>query len=248
MLKVAVQDKKARARLRLLLQPSLMGLTIHWKLSAPGELPETAVKEFAARTAEFASRIGCQKVFQPKCGGPDDCRLLQLPNGDTTGDFFPAESGWSVMILPGDGSEPAQFGLCRYPGDKQWKLSCACKTQYAALHGWEHFLVCHQRIVNLLDLWRDFGIDVKVNDEGEFWETRSARRLRERLRLYDRLVAAVAGALKDDRDKGSKGVRAEIFNDPRFERLEAEGCAEFNAKIAELRMAVQDEVRRLKDG
>mgnify|MGYP001582606814 CR=1 FL=1 len=40
-----------------------------------------------------------------------------------------------------------------------------------------------------MDLWRDFGVDVKVTDEGEFWETRSVERLRERLGTYDRLVA-----------------------------------------------------------
>jgi len=52
---------------------------------------------------------------------------------------------------------------------------------------------------------------------------------------YDRLVAAVAGALKDDLGEGAKGVQAEIFNDARFERLEAEGRAEFAAKIEEMR-------------
>ena len=168
-------------------------------------------------------------------GGPDECRLRKLPNGDTTGDFIEAKSGWSVLVLPGDGSEPAHFGLCAYPGIQGWKLTCSCKTQYAAQHGWEHFLACHRRVVSLLDLWRDFGVEVKVEDEGEFWATRSVERLRERLGTYDRFVAAMAGALKDDLGEGAKGVSAEIFNDVRFERLEAEGRAEFAAKIAEAR-------------
>lgn len=219
-----------------------MGLSIHWTLSTQRELSDAVVKELAARTKAFAHKIGCEKVLGPKRGGPDEIKLRKLPNGDTTGDFIPAESGWNVMVLPGAGSEPAEFGLCRYPGCPHWKLAGACKTQYAVQHGWEHFLLCHRRVISLLDLWRDFGVDVKVTDEGGFWEARSVERLRERLGTYDRLVAAMAGALKDSLGKGPRGVQAEIFNDARFERLEAEGRAEFAAKIEEARRIIQGEV------
>ena len=218
-----------------------MGLTIHWTLSAKHELSDDGVKELAARTAGFARKLGCQKVFGPRRGGPDEIKLRKRPNGDTTGDFIPAEAGWSVLVLAGEGSEPAEFGLCRYPGCKHWKRAGFCKTQYAAQHGWEHFLACHRRVISLLDLWRDFGVDVKVVDEGEFWETRSLERLRERLGTYDRLVAARAGALQDTLGKGPKGVLAEIFDDLRFERLEAEGRAEFAAKIEEARRIIGGE-------
>jgi hypothetical protein len=212
-----------------------MGLTIHWTLSAPSELSAAVVKEFGARTVKFARKIGCTKVHGPMPGGQDLCKLRKLPNGDITGDFVESMSGWSVMVEPGDGSEPAHFGLCRYPGIQHWTLTSSCKTQYAGQHGVEHFLACHRRIVSLLDLWRDFGVDMKVMDEGEFWETRSVERLRQRLATYDRLVAAVAGTLMDDLGKGEAGVQAEIFNDARFERLEAEGRTEFAAKIEDLR-------------
>lgn len=47
-----------------------------------------------------------------------------------------------------------------------------------------------------------------------------------------------AGALKDLLGKGPKGVQAEIFNDTRFERLEAEGRAEFAVKIEEARKII----------
>jgi hypothetical protein len=82
------------------------------------------------------------------------------------------------------------------------------------------------------------GVDVKVEDEGEFWLTRSSERLRERLGTYDRMVAAMAGALADD--LGKESVKGEIFNDVRFERLEAEGRAEFAAKIEQARKLFQD--------
>ena len=52
---------------------------------------------------------------------------------------------------------------------------------------------------------------------------------------YDRLVAGVAGALKDSTEGSSSGVQAEIFDDARFERLEAEGRREFADQIAQLR-------------
>ncbi|MCW5554010.1 MAG: hypothetical protein KIS67_17875 [Verrucomicrobiae bacterium] len=162
------------------------------------------VRELAVRTKAFAQMIGCEKVLGPKRGGPEVIKLRKLPNGDTTGDFIPAESGWSVMVLPGAGAEPAEFGLCRYPGSPHWNLAGACKIQYAAQNGWEHFLLCHRRLISLLDLWRDFGVDVKVTEESEFWETRSVEQLRERLNTYDRLVAAMAGALKDSLGKGPK--------------------------------------------
>lgn len=53
----------------------------------------------------------------------------------------------------------------------------------------------------------------------------------------------MAGALKDSLGKGPRGVQAEIFNDARFERLEAEGRAEFAAKIEEARKIIQGEAR-----
>jgi hypothetical protein len=212
-----------------------MGLTISYTLSTKRELSDAVVKELAVRTTAFARKIGCAEVHGPMPGGPDLCNLRKLPNGDTTGDFIEAKSGWSMTVVPGDGSELAHFGLCRYPGVRHWTLTSFCKTQYAGQHGIEHFLACHRRIISLLDLWRDFGVNVKVMDEGEFWETRSVERLQERLATYDRLVAAVAGALKDDLGEGAKGVQAEIFDDARFERLEAEGRAEFAAKIEEMR-------------
>ena len=216
-----------------------MGLTISYTLSTQRELSGAVVRELAARTAAFARKIGCEEVVGPARGGPDEVRLHKLPNGDTTGDFIEAESGWSVSVMPGESCEVAAFGLCRYPGIEHWKLTSWCKTQYAARLGWDHFLVCYRRVICLLDLWRDFGVDVKVTDEGEFWETRSVERLRERLSTYDRLVAALAGALKDDAGESGSKVQAEIFNDVRFERLEAEGRMEFAAKIEEMRKLLQ---------
>jgi len=70
-------------------------------------------------------------------------------------------------------------------------------------------------------------------DEGEYWQTRSLDLLRQRMSAYDRLVAAVVGATKDSTDDGPPIV-AEISNDARFDRLEAEGRKEFAAELEQM--------------
>ena len=211
-----------------------MGLTISYTLSARRKPPEAMLLQFAERTAEFARKIGCDRVFGPHPGGPGHWKMWKLPDGSTTGEQLSALDGWSVSVLPGEGCENADFGLCRYPGVKGWKLTSYCKTQYAARYGIEHFLACHRRVISLLDLWRDFGVKLDVCDEGEYWQTRSLDHLRQRVGIYDRLVAAVAGAMKDSTEEGTP-LEAEIFNDARFERLEAEGREEFAAQLDQMR-------------
>lgn len=212
-----------------------VGLTISYTLSTRHKLKEVVLQRLAERTTAFARKIGCAEVSEPQAGGPDHWKMWKLPDGSTTGEPVPALGGWSVSVMPGEGCESATFGLCRYPGVKGWKLASWCKTQYAAKSGIEHFLACHRRVISLLDLWRDLGIELDVCDEGEYWQTRSLEELRRRVAVYDRLVAAVAGAIKDSTDAGSPTIRAEIFDDARFERLEAEGRAEFATQIEELR-------------
>lgn len=208
-----------------------MGLSIAYTLATPHKVKAAVLRQLVERTAEFAKRIGCEEVGEPLAGGPDHWKLWKLPDGSTTGEPVAALEGWSLSVMPGEGCESANFGLCRYPSVKGWKLTSWCKTQYAARYGIEHFLACHRRVISLLDLWRDFGIEAEVGDEGEYWQTRSLQQLRRRVAMYDRLVAAVAGAIKDE----GQQVKAEIFSDARFERLEAEGRAEFAAPIEELR-------------
>jgi hypothetical protein len=108
-------------------------------------------------------------------------------------------------------------------------LKSSCKTQYAAEHGWDHFLLCHKRIISLLDFWRQLGVTVEVTDEGGYWETRDEQKLRSALKAYDGLMAALGGAVKDAAEEAGGGQRVEapIFAREDFERLEAEGWQEF---------------------
>ena len=115
-----------------------------------------------------------------------------------------------------------------------WLLRGFCKTQYAGVQGWENFVQCHLRLISLLDFWRGLGVGVEVSDEGDYWKTRSLDKLRESLRSYNGLVAAMSGALKDA--AGDTAVQAPIFGYNDFERLEHEGWQRFGGRIAGLRL------------
>jgi hypothetical protein len=181
-----------------------MGLTISYTLSTQRKPPESILLQFAERTAEFARKIGCGQVFGPHPGGPGHWKMWKLPDGSTTGEQLSALDGCSVSVLPGEGCENADFGLCRYPGVKGWKLTSCCKTQYAARHGIEHFLACHRRVISLLDLWRDFGVKLDVCDEGEYWQTRSLDNLRQR--VGGRPVGGCRrGAIRGAKDSAKRG-------------------------------------------
>jgi hypothetical protein len=219
-----------------------MGLTIYYKLSVEKELTVAGVRELAARVARYAQKIGCAETgpvervtadtpFTSLCvrtGREEDCCF----------GLVPAKRGWVVEVWPGEGCESATMGLCQYlrripfrAGSVStgfaggWLLKGACKTQYAAEHGWEHFLLCHQRVVSVLEFWGELGVTVEVSDEGGYWQTRDEQKLRSVLTAYDGLMAAVAGQVKDAADDSGEGqaIASPIFARKDFERLEAAG-------------------------
>jgi hypothetical protein len=116
------------------------------------------------------------------------------------------------------------------------KIGCAEVSGPLRAEEEENFLKCHLQIISLLDFWRGLGVRVKVNDEGGYWRTRSVEELRAELGGYDRLVAAVGGALKDatGESAAASSVEAPIFNYRNFERLEHEGQQEFGGRIRQV--------------
>jgi len=143
---------------------------------------------------------------------------------------------------PGDGCEPANFGLCQFPSEvshpefgklqtkpKGWSWSSFCKTQYASdprCGGLPNFLRCHLGVVALLDEAKKLGFLGKVSDEGDFWETRSLERLTKEVGEQSAMLASLLGALKDAVGQASGGavrLEAPIAGYPNFEHLEAEG-------------------------
>ena len=223
-----------------------MGLTIYYRLSVAKNISSNAVRELVQRVAEHAYKIGCAEASKPlrPFHEPVYSRLpvhAGRPEDGCFG-FVPASEGWVVEIWPGEGCESAHFGLCQYPRTapyelrgqfgwvkteylRGWLFKSCCKTQYAAEHGWDHFLRCHKTIISILKFWRQLGVTVKVSDEGKYWTTRSETKLRDALNRYNGLMAVVAGACKDAADETGKGytVEAPIVARQDFEKLEAEG-------------------------
>ena len=232
-----------------------MGLTIHYKLSVEKNISSAAVRELIERAALHAKEIGCAEVgeimrVEPdfpftslfvRAGKEEDCCF-----GDV-----PARAGWMADVWPGEGCESMLLALCQYPRRTEyqlrgkrgfaptgytggWLFQGHCKTQYAAEHGWPHFLRCHKTVVSLLDFWRQLGATVEVTDEGNFYESRSDEKLRAVLEKYDGLVAAVAGVLKDAAHENGKSVESPIFERADFEHLEAAGQREFKEQLSQL--------------
>lgn len=225
-----------------------MGITIHYRLSLRPEAPD--LDDLRARWAvEDARRLAIkmkrQKAFD--FVGPMrwdyearkwNREFHDIPVPGKPGHFYDIEplpeAGNLFEIHPGRDCEPLWIGLCRYPKTQwaygrdfrvprgpTWRLKCFSKTQYASIHGWEHFRRCHVAILDFLAALRPLGFDVKIKDEGHYWPRRSERKLREEVGMMNRVIAAAAGAMKDAFDDGS--IQAAIFAHPQFERLEAEG-------------------------
>ena len=137
------------------------------------------------------------------------------------------------LMAPGEGSEPAMFGLVRpllsRPPAKasdtfEWRDWCwhsFCKTQYASAVSDEHFVRCHTSVVSMLDEAQHLGFGVSVRDEGDYWETRSTERLLLEVGKMNRIMAHFAGALHDAISP-EHSVEAAIFEHPEFEHLEME--------------------------
>ena len=173
----------------------IMGLTIHYSFRARGTLQDETVHRIVQRTARLAKEIGCPHVGKVLLASDDDRTAPEFFDsaGRTPRRMFggPGKWGWLVEVWPGEGSEPAMFGLIRHrpriPGEfsrtrrprwnSRWELDAWCKTYYAAEHGLEHFVQCHERVVQLLDLWRRAEVQVRVRDDGGYWKTRSRAQL-----------------------------------------------------------------------
>ena len=231
-----------------------MGLAINYELSVGENLRTAVVRELTQRAAHYAQTIGCAAVGEVRRADGDDREAplfvhVGRPEDCCFGSVAPRR-GWLVEVWPGEGCESATFGLCQYPRripfragsvptgfEGGWLLKSSCKTQYAGEHGWTHFLKCHKQIISLLDFWRDLGVQVKVHDDGGYWETRSEEALKEPLRLYDGLIAAVAGMFKDaaSGSDGAFSVQSPVFDYAHFERLEHEGRQQFGRPVEELR-------------
>lgn len=225
-----------------------MGLSIHYTLSAPAALKPAEALALVERMRDVALDMKRRRRVKSVSGIARDTAAAlfegrQFPSVRSRWsgkEYLPEvrpKRGAVFVVDPGKDCESFTIGLFKYPGRVTscetgnnecqtkmgwaWQFHGHCKTQYASLHGWEHFRRCHVAVVDFLAALRPLGITVEISDEGNYWPSRSEQNLREEIGMMNRVIAAGAGAIKDAYNDGS--VQAPIFAHPQFERLEAEG-------------------------
>jgi hypothetical protein len=244
-----------------------MGLTVHFKLAAVADGSAAQAKRLVESMRRVALRFQREGLVDKVLPITSDTKALRrfgrdwliLPvpgekNTSTGVEVCPTQ-GFLFGVDVGEDCEPLWLGLCRYPEtishqDRKlptkagagWRLAGFSKTQYASLHGGEHFLRCHLAVVNLLAALRTPGLSVKISDEGDYWPRRSVTALRRNLDQMNGLVAAAAGALKDfdEAAHGQSRVQSPIFAHKHFERLEAEGAARVGPVLKKLRAVLRE--------
>ncbi|HTV41664.1 MAG TPA: hypothetical protein VMF08_13870 [Candidatus Sulfotelmatobacter sp.] len=241
-----------------------MGLSINFEFTAAAGVTAARAEEIVASWHDLAisfEREGFVDKVLPIASDLETlnrfaCDFLILPvpgeENTSTGVEIVPMAGWIFLISVGKGCEPLRLGLCRYPetvryhGKKlptdkpaRWRIFGFCKTQYASVHGWEHFKRCHCAVVHLLAACRMPDLDVNIMDEGAYWPERSVSKLRENLDRMNGLVAATAGALKDAVGESSDAVKSPIFEHKNFERLEAQGAPHVGEAVEALRAVLR---------
>ena len=223
-----------------------MGLTVNYDLRLPLTVSAAEVRARLERWREFAQTLGMTPRTAVDSVDPDMPFMSGFvmdrdeEQDATIGHEVPVEEGFCFWVQPpGKGCETLRIALCRYPatiatkrGPREtrlggaWRYQSCCKTQYASLEGWEAFLAAHRAVVDGLAHGRELGVDVRINDEGEYWPHRSEKTLRAKLDEINGICAAMAGALKDAEEEAgeSGGLIAPILEHPDFERLEHEGA------------------------
>jgi hypothetical protein len=238
-----------------------MGLTIHYSFHAKGDVQEARhlVEKLRQRAQDLPFKevgdildlSGAAGDFQRRDRDDPDRWLLIQAQKDVERDGYSYCVAPKRLIAfstwPGDGCEPANFGLCRYPGtirdrrgkalrtglSSAWSWSSFCKTQYASnpeCGGVENFLRCHLSVIRLLDQAEELGILQSVSDEGDFWQKRDVKALVQEVGQWNGVIAALVGRLNDQFGEG--GI-SEILKFPDCEHLEARGRAEASGDNAD---------------
>jgi hypothetical protein len=145
-----------------------MGLTFSYEFRLPVRYPSEDVNLVLQRLKLRAERLGFVRI-SPTYEGvvdflPDDWRRLfnvfAYVNSESIGDDERSYSGdvntvRGFLAMPGKGAEAASFGFMRRQfdddGSGEWFWLGCCKTQYASVHGEQHFLDCHLRMVDMME-------------------------------------------------------------------------------------------------
>ena len=231
-------------------ESEIMGLTVHYNFKSSSrsltaarkiveQLRQKALDLPVQSVGEIVEFVGndCDFHNQPR-EHPHRWLLIQAEGFLIKGDHHvpvPAKAVVAFTVMLGDGSEPANFGLCQYPaavefngkpvrtGMAGWRWSSFCKTQYSSspdCGGVENFLRCHLSLVALLDRAKELGVLGNLNDEGGFFEKRDVKALVTEVGQWNQMIAGAVGRMKD---AFAGTIEAEITKFSNYEHLEAKG-------------------------
>jgi hypothetical protein len=224
-----------------------MGLTIHYGLHYNGDEPEqivTKLRDYALqlpfnKVGNIVHLKGNETGFEQYRKTDGDLMWLLIQAGmyvkklNYSFGVSPLEV-YAFTTDPGDGSEVANFGLCRYPKSRitsefgklptrkgtGWHWHSFCKTQYANEYGLDNFVKCHTLVIGMLDSAKHLGILKEVSDESDYWKNRSIEKLVKSIGEWDIFIAKFAGQLKDSVTNQGMSIEAPILNRSNFEQLE----------------------------
>jgi hypothetical protein len=193
-----------------------MGLTIKYKITAKSkkqalegleklrqrcldlpfeEVGEVKNKEITKEIKEYWDQL------QKKCFCPNNSdenlkerdRLIEA-KGFTTWELIKADERIGQIIAlniwPGEGCEPCDIQFFVEKGKKIISKDF-CKTQYSV-----HFVRHHLLVCSMLDIAKEVGFKVEVDDEGEYFETRDVEILAKNLQAYNGLVLKIGESIK----------------------------------------------------
>jgi hypothetical protein len=165
---------------------------------------------------------------------PGDLELPVNPRPGENSEFIEATEVLSFVVWPGRGAESAWLGLARHPQADlrvqertggNWTGAGQSKTLYAAhpsVGGLQHFMKCHLALISALDEAKRLGFEVRVSDDGEYWQHRDVRLLLGKLHQAEHQVARIVGRLTDLLAGQSEGsLVAPMKGRPDFEGIEA---------------------------
>ena len=208
-----------------------MGLTIHHELRLPRDTPPEKVESLVKQLQVAATRLPFDRVSpvvrtfadgstkfdksHPLGGFFMFCASMLLGTTDLATDDWVRDAlpdGYGFGVDPGEGSETAAFGVAWLQGRDDefrlipngpptWLWLSHCKTQYASNVSVEHFVRVHTSIVALLDEAVRLGFDVRVYDEGEFWETRDVEKLAGKVGEMNHLIAGIHSVIPSERSE-----------------------------------------------
>jgi len=119
----------------------------------------------------------------------------------------------SFGVWAGEGCESTDFSFEKR--GKKWVCSSFTKTQYA-----EEFVKCHLLVIRVLDLFVEQGFAAKVNDEGEYWETRDLSKLADNINEYTTMIQTMFSGLKKAAKKTDFEIEAPIENSKNYMKVD----------------------------